>query len=91
MVNTVFCRLDQCLDISSIGVARILDWGEGQTRNHIGEDQKKESSQFDLGFVIGEGRAKFSWRPILDRGGANLKLQSDDQTYKTNELKISTS
>ena len=30
--------------------------GGGQTKSHLGEDQKKESSQFDLGFVIGGAR-----------------------------------
>ena len=36
---------------------RSQDFGSGgeggQTINHIDEDQKKESSQFDLGFVFG--------------------------------------
>ena len=50
-----------------IGVARFLDWEGAQTTSHIGEEQKKEeSSQFDLGFLIG--------------GAPNLKLQSGDQT-----------
>ena len=48
----------------------------------MGEDQKKESSQFDLGFVIGGRGAKFSYRPILDWG--NLQL-------KTTKIKVDTS
>ena len=52
----------------SINVARILDWGGAKPEITMVKTKKKESSQFDLGFVI-EGGPKFSWRPILDWGG----------------------
>ena len=44
-----------------------------QTTNLIGEDpQKKEFSQFYLGFLI--GGAIFGWRPILDWRGAKPQV-----------------
>ena len=44
--------------------------GGGQTRNHIGEDhKKKESSQFDLGFVIGGGRNLIGYQLWNGSGG----------------------
>ena len=52
------------------GVARIFDWGGGQTTNHIGEDQGKKV------FTV---RFKFSWRLIWDWGKAKLNLLSEDQ------------
>ena len=69
-----------------MGVARILDWGGAQTWNHIGVDQKKESSQFDLGFVIGGGGVKFSWRPGLDWGGGGQTSSYRVGTKLTKQL-----
>ena len=61
--------------------------GGAQIKNQTGEDQKKESSQFDLGFVIGEARNLVGDQFWIDGEGPNLKLQSGDRTSKTIELK----
>ena len=77
--------------VFTIGVARILDWG-AQTRNHIGEVQKKKRV-FTVRFRIcdwGGGRNLVGDQFWIE-GGPNLKLRSGDQTQKTTELKISTS
>ena len=61
---------------NTIGVVRILDWGRGEVaeqENHIGEDQKKRV--FIVRFKICDwGKPKFSWRPILDWGGAKPQV-----------------
>ena len=67
-----------------IGVARILDWGGGPNQKlHRWRPKKKESSQFDLGFVIGVG-PKFSWRPILNWGGAKSQVTEWGPNLKNN-------
>ena len=63
-----------------IDVAKILDWGKGaQTRNHIGEDQKKRV--FTVRFSICDwGARNLVGDQFWILGPPNLKLLSGDRT-----------